>query len=1076
MSYYPRGDRRDRGGYGGGPEDDRGRIRKLIIHVGDSSGKLFQQIKGLIGAIEDDYTKADRGDLILRMVVECAMHLPHKSSIYAAFVVGFARKYAAFGRKVVEKTIFELDTALKGHRPTQALLLLRFLAELANVSVILPDHLFDLLQHLLTLPAQLHVPANEGGDLCVFLALATLPWINSPIFTSHRGRIDTLLEQAVAHMQSREAPWKRALEPVRSAEGGSGSGSFLSAVPTPDRLETLYEALQSMAREDWKCKAILRLSESPNFAKEIGVEGGEETAEGGNAAMSGLSLSVSGADLQRRPWVPSVCCPIPSTIASVDTPMPDYDRWLVDELCWCTVSTFSGDLNECARQLLRLPLSHPQFEYILVETLLTQMLTLPYPPSLPIFYFRLFQHLALLQKSIKTPLEKAILSIARKMADFDEVAFERFADSFAFYLAPILEKLDRRQGGRGDEGASPREAAAVGGSEESDRHGWEWSQWLVVGERPPPHLLRFIKRVLERLVRLWFHGNLLQVLPPSVHPYMPPEPLPFLHSRKPSGTSHMVGDQEGQEGVEGVEGEGESADPLAFFETCEEATELRHRFPFRTERSPSVVCEEVLEYLHGLEGQPATVKMEPPREDNKGEGEEPARKKRRSDDGPEGAAVKEEQPAEGGEAVNGDNAGAMDVEAEAEAEMQHNEAAHETPHPTGPVWTHGRLVCLVMKTLLGHGSKTLTHSNRLFTLYHPVLKGMTPVAWRTYQAKKDMQQQREGEGEGGGEEPADMVPEVEVDVRVAMGFEWLLVGLVFDFYRHCPLRLELVTKQLLELGVLSPKGLLYFLFFGITLKDQHEPLPLSANPFMLHLLAVDSEPEYAAVADDPDKEIEALAAGIGRDLAGVTDAWCLSGSVWELVETTIQRCFIELEEKLDAYRIARRQNKRQITSGAMQMDSTADGGEMKDEGEATAMETEGGVAREEEQANDARKAFTGSLIDLFRCFIIAIDGAFDTDTMGMAAAENDTHSKAMWRHVMLGRLLAFGRAYAEYLIAREGPGKLLLVGPLAKLREDGWGGSLSQEEDLWDEVYRNLPVQVSGEVQQVVATVRELRV
>eukprot|EP00933_Yihiella_yeosuensis_P046191 TRINITY_DN41685_c0_g1_i1.p1 TRINITY_DN41685_c0_g1~~TRINITY_DN41685_c0_g1_i1.p1 ORF type:complete len:507 (-),score=118.17 TRINITY_DN41685_c0_g1_i1:76-1545(-) len=155
---------------------------------------------------------------------------------------------------------------------------------------------------------------------------------------------------------------------------------------------------------------------------------------------------------------------------------------------------FGRDVEECSKQLLRIPVLHPHFEAVLVETIFSQMLRLPTPQLLPLFYFRLLQAIAEKQASVKKLVEKAFNHLFTHASVLDEESLEVLAESFAFHL--------------------------MGNAYEADWGPFTGDSVAVQGQR-------LVRRALDRLQRLSFHQNLISRLPEAIHVHIPPEPLPM---------------------------------------------------------------------------------------------------------------------------------------------------------------------------------------------------------------------------------------------------------------------------------------------------------------------------------------------------------------------------------------------------------------------------------------------------------------------------------------------------------------------------------------------------------------------
>lgn len=449
---------------------DRERIRRLIITLGDDNKKVVGQVRGLAGALEDDVEL--HGEIMSETLLDCTKSLPLKTGIYAAWTARMMDKHATWVCSVVPRVLDELRAALRGGQAMVAQLLLRFLVGLGNCGVLGLTALLGLLQEVLALSDGLR-PA-KGGDLGVFLALASLPFISEAAYQKVTSQIDAVIGGASTYVASREARWKPLLR-------------FLKTDEVPDRLEALAAAARAQKEANWGSQSIFHV---PGFEPNLD----------GNPRVSPLPpLGITAEDIRKSklrlqvPMMASCLTLHASHNDGADDQMSDHDRWILEDYILLTIEMFSRDVEECARQILKIPVLHPHFEMIAVETVVSQLLRLPSPPHLPLFYSRLLEAMMDKQTSTKPIVEQAFRALIGHASDLDEECLEVLAEAFAYYLMHNGYKTD-------------------------------WGPFT--GDSVAVQAQRFVRRTLERLQRLSFHQNLLHRLPEAVHVYVPPEPLP----------------------------------------------------------------------------------------------------------------------------------------------------------------------------------------------------------------------------------------------------------------------------------------------------------------------------------------------------------------------------------------------------------------------------------------------------------------------------------------------------------------------------------------------------------------------
>lgn len=453
-------------------KEDRERIRRLIITVGDDkSKKMLSQIRGLAGALEDDVEL--HGELIGTTVLDCVKSLPLKTGIMASWVGRMAASRPEFTASFVDRAMEEFRTAIRTGRAVHAQLLLRFLAQVGNTGALPMNGVVALLEEVLSLSEGLK--PSKGGDLGVFLALSALPFISPAAHGKVLEKVHGLLSAAEALLAARDARWKPLLR-IRKGDLAS------------DRLEALVKAVNSMKRGGWASQTVFHLP---------GLEPQLEGREGPGPKLAPLGITASELRKSKvRFHVPLAAFRVLTSkleLDGADDQITEHDRWVVEDYALTTIESFGRDAEECSKQLLGIPFMHPHFEAVVIEIIFSQMLRLPSPPLLPLFYSRLLQAILEKQASAKALVEQAYGALFEHVPDLDEECLETLAEAFAYHL--MLHKYEA-----------------------------DWAPFT--GEGVADQVQRFIRRVLERLQRLSFHQNLLHRLPEAIHAYIPPEPVP----------------------------------------------------------------------------------------------------------------------------------------------------------------------------------------------------------------------------------------------------------------------------------------------------------------------------------------------------------------------------------------------------------------------------------------------------------------------------------------------------------------------------------------------------------------------
>lgn len=450
---------------------ERERIRRLLITLGDDNKKVAGQIRGLAGALEDDVEM--HGDLLAETVLECAKSLPLKTSIYASWVSRMAEKQPVWANTLLfPKLLEQLRGALRAGQATVAQLLLQFAVGLGNYGAVGLQSLCSLLHAVAGLSDGLR--SSKGGDLGIYLALAALPFMSSAAQDKVTTHVDQLIGAGEGYLANRaSSPWKPLLRILKTED-------------IPDKIEALPLVLRSLKASKWCSQCVLHLPGcEPTLHKKAGLEDLD-------------SLDVTAEDIRKSkvrmqvPLMASRLLTSASDLDGADDSMSVHDRWVLEDYILLTIDMFGRDVDECAKQILKIPVLHPQFEAITIETVFSQLLRLPSPPWLPLFYSRLLEMITEKQASTRKLVEQSYGSLIARAQDLDEECLEVLAEAFAYHLMHNSYQTD-------------------------------WTLFAV--DTVTVQAQRLVRRTLDRLQRLSFHQNLLHRLPETMHVYVPPEPL-----------------------------------------------------------------------------------------------------------------------------------------------------------------------------------------------------------------------------------------------------------------------------------------------------------------------------------------------------------------------------------------------------------------------------------------------------------------------------------------------------------------------------------------------------------------------
>jgi len=170
------------------------------------------------------------------------------------------------------------------------------------------------------------------------------------------------------------------------------------------------------------------------------------------------------------------------------------DRIVAEDYFLHTMHFFEGDRVECAKRLARsMPLKY-SYEISLCETIFGQMLRLPTSEYKTLMYSTLMVDLCKLIGTFSRPIFACMKECFSRIHFMDQFLVQRLAEWLAYHVSNYNFQ-------------------------------WPWERWAHVLEAPDPDLQkRFCRDVMARMVRLSYYDRVIEVLPDSFKPLMPPKP------------------------------------------------------------------------------------------------------------------------------------------------------------------------------------------------------------------------------------------------------------------------------------------------------------------------------------------------------------------------------------------------------------------------------------------------------------------------------------------------------------------------------------------------------------------------
>ncbi|KAI5428015.1 Nucleic acid dioxygenase ALKBH1, variant 2 [Lathyrus oleraceus] len=265
-----------------------------------------------------------------------------------------------------------------------------------------------------------------------------------------------------------------------------------------DFLEDLWDRIQVLSSNGWKVESVPR----PHLSFEAQLVAGKSHQFG----------TISCSNLPNLPSVPSGVSfgkekheaelKYPQRIRRLNifpsSKMEDLqpiDRFVVEEYLLDVLLYFNGSRKECASFMVGLPVTF-RYEYLMAETIFSQLLMLPQPPFKPVYYTLVIIDLCkALPGAFPAVVAGAVRALFEKIADLDMECRTRLILWFSHHLSNF-------------------------------QFIWPWEEWAYVLDLPrwAPQRV-FVQEVLEREVRLSYWDKVKQSIEnaPGLEELLPPK-------------------------------------------------------------------------------------------------------------------------------------------------------------------------------------------------------------------------------------------------------------------------------------------------------------------------------------------------------------------------------------------------------------------------------------------------------------------------------------------------------------------------------------------------------------------------
>jgi len=437
-------------------------------------------------------------DAVFEFLLQCAEQLPHKIPFFGVLIGLMNLENEDFAKDIVDTTQAKLQDALHNENRDRIRILLRFLSGLMCSKVVVPNSIIETFETLLSSAATIldeetgNPSWQPRADFYVYCILASLPWGGPELFEQVPDEFERVLVGIQSYISIRRHFDDIAFSVFETDEGHSPNKK--------DFMEDLWERIQILSRSGWKVKSVPK----PHLPFEAQLVAGK------SHRLSPIScpppnLSQTSSEILKGQEKHEADLKYPQRLRRLHIfptnqaeNMQPVDRFVVEECILDVLLFFNGCRKECAFYLVSLPVSF-RYEYLMAETIFSQLLLLPNPPFRPIYYTLVIIDLCkALPGAFPSVVVGAVHVLFDRISNMDMECRTRLILWFSHHLSNF-------------------------------QFIWPWQEWSYVKDLPKWAPQRvFVQEVLEREIRLSYFEKIKQsiedaaeleeLLPPKAGP------------------------------------------------------------------------------------------------------------------------------------------------------------------------------------------------------------------------------------------------------------------------------------------------------------------------------------------------------------------------------------------------------------------------------------------------------------------------------------------------------------------------------------------------------------------------------